>query len=284
MKKSNKNYTSTCQFFKQVSALKLSLLLSLSLGLLPSLQAEEQRFSLEALNPYSKIQARRPSNFIPSDDVQPAPFFENKIWVERAFAADNEGVLNSLKGNVRQWQDTEEYAKYWNLQTTGLYNTPDREVRQKMLEKTMLKYADKRLTGEMKDAEEGTPMASVNKAQKALRPQADVGLSQNVKFKFRAKALQGEGKIRVENPWFDYETRYKVFENNLATSASKNFKTIGFKASADYSVTDKNWATNFDQKITEEVTARVSSVQSNSEMAFSSDSDRVLQLLYSKGW
>ena len=282
MKTNNKNYMISCQIFKQLSVFKQLAFVSLSLAF--STVAMAQHLSLEALNPYSKIQNRQPSNFVPSDDVQQAPFFENKLWVEKAFAQDNEGVLAGMRGNIQSWQDTEEYAKYWNLQTIGLYNTPESDVRKKMFEKTMLKYADKRLTGEMKDAEEGSPMASVNKAQRALRPQSEVGVSQNVKFKFKARVLQGEGKVIVENPWIDYETRYKVFGNGLYTSASKNFKTIGFKTGADIAVKDKNWTAFFDQKITEEVSARVTSSQASNQMMFDSASDSVFQLMYSKGW
>ncbi len=282
MENNNKKYMIRCQIIKQLSVFKQ--LAFVSLSLLFSTVSFAQHLSLEALNPYSKIQTRVPSNFVPSDDVQPAPFIENKLWVDKVFVQDNEGLLANMRGNVRSWQDTEEYAKYWNLESTGLYNTPEEEARKKMFEKTLLKYADKRLTGEMKDAEEGSPMASVNKAQRALRPQAEVGVSPNIKFKFKARALQGEGKVIVENPYFDYETRYKVFTNNLYSSASKNFKTIGFRTGADVAVTEKNWTAFFDQKITEEVSARVTSSQSPNQVMFSSDSDSVFQLMYSKGW
>lgn len=282
MKNVNKKNMSDCQFFRQVSGLKVALTLVLSLSLSAGLLAQE--LSLKALDPYSKIQTRLPSNFVPNDDIEPTPFFENKLWIEKAFVADNAGGLNSMKSQIQNWQDTEEYAKYWNVKSTGLYNTPESDARKKMISSGFLKYADKRLAGEMKDAEEGSAMASVSKAHKALRPSAEVGMSQNIKFKFRARAIQGEGKVIVENPWLEYETKYKVFNNDLSSSAGKSFKTIGFRASADYQVTQKNWATNFDQKITETLSARVTSNQSSKNMAFSSESDRIVQLLYSQGW
>jgi len=273
----NKKHTNGRQVFKQLLNSTLLIMAIMSF-------ASAQELTLSALDPYAKAPVRHPSNFVPADDIEPTPYFENKLWVEKAFVADNEGVLNGMKSQIQSWQDTEEYAKNWNVYSTGLYNTPESESRKKMLSSGFLKYADKRLAGEMKDAEEGSTMATMSKAHQALRPQANVGVSQNVKIKFRAKALQGEGKVIVENPWLEYETKYKVFNNNLSTSAGKSFKTIGFRASADYQVTDKNWAANFDQKLTEKWSTRLTSAQTNKEMAFSSESNRIIQLLFSQGW
>ncbi len=88
----------------------------------------------------------------------------------------------------------------------------------------------------------------------------------------------------VVNPWINYETNYRVFSNTLTTSAGKEFKSVGVKMGADYEVTQRRWVASVQKNISEKVAAKVSSYQSEKEMAFTHNTNRVFEVVFSQGW
>jgi len=223
---------------------------------------------------------RSPAHFVPNDDVDPQPIVENRLWLQDVFVKDDEGHLDATKNQIAEWQEKEEYAQNWNVQSTGLYNTPEEKEKKAYFNRQMLKYADKRLAGEVKNSEKGSVMQSVGQAQKALAPTTEVGITQNIKVKFRARVLQGKAMMKIENPYVDSETEVKA-SGAVHTKVEKNLKSIGLIAGVDYAVTEKTWTARFDKTLTERISARVSSVQTDKTMAFSANSDRIVQLMYS---
>lgn len=267
----------------QFNAIKASCISTLLLFLPLTMALADPVLQLKQLDPFFQTQTRNPANFIPNDDVDAMPFVKNKPWIENFIAPDNEGVLVGMTAQLKNWQDIEEYRDAWNLKSTGLYNTPTSQSRISMVQSNILRYADKRLAGEVKNAEEGSTLAAVGKAQQALRPQAEMG-NETFKLKFKAKVLQGESRLVFINPWLEQETQYKIFQNTLSTSIGKDFKTIGIKTNAQYQMTEKRWVASVDKQITEAIKANISSAQADKNMAFSSNSDKTFQFIYSRGW
>jgi hypothetical protein len=223
---------------------------------------------------------RAPAHFVPNDDVDPQPIVENRLWLQDIFTKDDEGHLDATRNQISEWKNTEEYAQNWNVKSTGLYNTPDEKEKKSYFNRQILKYADKRLAGEVKNSEEGSVLQTVGQAQKALAPSTQVGVSQNVKIKFRARVLQGKAMMTIENPYIDHETEVRA-SGSVNMKTEKNLKSIGLLAGVDYAVTEKTWTARFDKKITERISARISSIQTDKTMAFSADSDRIVQVMYS---
>lgn len=89
-------------------------------------------------------------------------FFTN----DNIFAEDDAGVMKDMKASLGAWEAAEEYARIWDLEDTGLYNTPTTEQKQKYITKKMLRYADKRFSGEMKKANEGSALHSMSRVEK----------------------------------------------------------------------------------------------------------------------
>ncbi len=120
-------------------------------------------------------------------------FFTN----DNMFAEDDAGVMKDMKTNLSNWEKTEEYARVWDLQRTGLYVTPTSSEKGKYISKRLLRYADKRLSGEMKKADEGSTLHKVSRVEKNLRPNASVNMSKNFGLKFKARVLQGKAIVEV---------------------------------------------------------------------------------------
>ncbi len=252
-----------------------------SRGITQTSQIEPEKISLsfEKLSPSFVIQNRGPGSFIPNDEVESVPY-KQTIWLQHVFVEDNAGVMNSIKNDFTQWEDEEEYARNWNLKSTGLYETPDQNAKKAHFNRKLLKYADKRLAGEVREAEEGSTLARVGRVQKALRPNTEARISQNIKIKFKARVLQGKAMVYIHNPLAQIDTTVDA-KGRIDVEANRDIASLGIKAGAEYQANDGIWMARVDRQLTEKITARVSSTQSDKEMAFDKNADKRIEFFFS---
>ena len=185
-------------------------------------------------------------------------FFTN----DNMFAEDDAGVMRDMKASLRSWESVEEYARVWNLEDTGLYVTPTTTQKGQYIAKRMLRYADKRLSGEMKKAEEGTALYSMNRVERNLRPNASVNVSKDFGLKFKARVLQGKVIVDVKNPWVECNATMSA-NGKAKLMTRKDFKEVGLSSGAEYSVNDSSLLTYIDQQVTDNVKARISNTNGN---------------------
>jgi len=240
---------------------------------------DKEKNLFKAFNPNHRIQERGPQSHMPDVDYTPTPE-RITYWYEHILVEDSAGVLVSMRKDFDRWDETEEYVRNWNLESTGLYSIVSHETRKNYFNKRILKYVDKRISGEVKKAEKGSALASVGRAQKALKPNTKVNISKNIKIKFKARVLQGMAIMKVVNPYVDYRATYS-FSDGVNMNMKKEFKSMRAVASVDYKPEDKHYVTNFDKTLTNTVSARISSSQSHDAPIFSTDSDSRFQLMYS---
>src|SRR5690606_16227783 len=126
-----------------------------------------------------KSPSRAPANFIPDDQIEPLPL-QQRLWIQEILVEDNSGVLETTRNNFMHWHEKEEYVRKWNVEATGDLATPSAEWKRSYLMKQMLKYVDKRISGEIKNAEEGSTFHTVGKVEQALRPDAEAKISKLV--------------------------------------------------------------------------------------------------------
>jgi hypothetical protein len=193
------------------------------------------------------------------EEVLTVPLINNDSFFtnDNMFAEDDAGVMRDMKASLDSWGSTEEYARTWNLQETGLYNTPTTSQKAKYISKKMLRYADKRLSGEMKKADEGSTLHSMSRVEKNLRPNAAVNLSKNFGFKFKARVLQGKVIVDVKNPWVECNATVGV-NGKAKLITRKEFKEVGMASGAEFSINDSTFLTYIDQQVTDNVKARLS--------------------------
>ena len=206
------------------------------------------------------------------EEVLTAPI-EQKVLIQSLFAEDDAGVMRGVRDTLKSWDDTDQFAEKWHLQSTGLYNTPSISDRKLFISKNILRYADKRLAGEMKNAEEGSTLHSVGQVEKSLRPNATVAVSKYISFKFKVRVLQGKAVMEVRNPWL--ECNATVAANGKAKIVTKkDIAKTGTSAGVEYSVNDAQWISFVDQEITKNIKARMSSTTQPT----SNDADKRIEL------
>jgi hypothetical protein len=233
---------------------------------------------LSSLNPYTKVQSRGPSNFVPDEEASDLP--NNVVlWYENILVEDQAGVMRSMRATYDQWEQEEEYAKNWSVESTGLYSIKDKDDRVNHFNRHILKYVDKRLSGEIKQAEEGSSLHRVGSVQKALKPQTRVEIAKNFKLKFKARVLQGKALMYVENPWVNNQTTVKA-DGGIHVNMNKDIKLLGLRANLDYEVNERHYVASLNKSLTKEITARVTSSQEDTEVAFTEFDNQTFEVLY----
>jgi hypothetical protein len=228
---------------------------------------------------YARSSERTPASAVPDEEVLTAPF-EQKVLIQSLFADDDAGVMRGVRGALESYQQTEDYAKKWHLESTGLYNTPTTTEKRNLISRNIIKYADKRLAGEIKHSEAGSTLHSIGKAEKALRPNAVVGISKTVSLKFKARVLQGKVIMEVKNPWIECDTSLSA-RGKLRVITKKEFKDMGLSSGVEMNLTDGESIIFADQELTKNIKARISSNQLNHQNAFANDAEKRLELMAS---
>ena len=218
---------------------------------------------------------RKPSSVDEEVIVLPVAF--QNFSSDVIFAEDDAGIMREVKSSLESWDRTDEYAKKWDLKSTGLYNTPETIDRKAFIRSKILKYADKRLSGEMKKAEEGSTLHTMARVEKSLRPNANVNISKDFGLKFKVRVLQGTGIVEVKNPWIDCNATVNA-KGETRVVTKKEFKNLGASSGAEYSVNDSVFLAYVDQQLTGNIKARVSSTQSNGTNVFADDADARMEL------
>ena len=224
----------------------------------------------------------RTPDSIPDESFE-APPPRKKHWLARIFVEDNAGVMKSIKSNIAKWEDLEEYSRHWNLYSSGLYKIPGRDYRRRYLQKRLLKYVDKRLSGEIKQAEEGSALKNIQTVHNALRPNTKAQLTENIKIRLKARLLQGEALFFVENPYVDLQTHFN-FEGSSNLQIGRNISSLNVTASMNYRIDEGVWQACIERPLGKSLKAKISSTQSDKEMIFTDQSEQKVELNFYKGF
>lgn len=219
-----------------------------------------------------KKPSRGPASLIPRDDIEAMPAVQDEVWLSNVFVEDRAGVMNNMRHTFSEWERMEEYRRNWDIGSTGLYNTPDMEQKRAWFNRMILRYAEKRFTGELKRAEAGSTLKKIQTAQKALRPDTSASITKNFKIKFRAKVLRMQGQMLLINPWVESETVFRA-DGRINTRVSKTFADLGLRTDFNYQLKEGIWEARMAKPLTQTVHAVISSRKVE-------EVDNTVQLIY----
>lgn len=258
MRKNPAHPSQNCQMLRHLSAFA-AIVLVMILCLSPDLFAKD-------LN-----KGRAPANFTPSDDLGFVPLVQEiEVKAEETLKDDRAGTLKSMRSRFDSWQATEDYANAWNLESTGMYHLSTQSERRTLAQSGFLKYFDQRLSGEVKSAKRGTPMASMRTLEQTLKPDTSVAVADNVKVRFTGRLIQQYAKIIVTNPYVKIEGMMYL-DGNMELKLSKEFEQLAVKTELNMDLDQGRYLASVDKRITERWSTRISSDQENGEAPFAPD-------------
>ncbi len=221
---------------------------------------------------------RGPASYVTRDDIEAVPI-EIRSWTADVLVEDSAGVLGRIGSTFADWNRRREYARLWNLESTGYHNTPGEEHRESFLKRQFLRYLDKRVTGGIKQAGRDSGLAQIARLQDALRPNTEASISKNIKLKFKAKILRGRLTMRVENPWVDYSTDFTV-TGEVEMWVRKKIEAIDVTASLNYRPLENMFVAELNHPLSQNILARLSARQPASGQKMNNS----LHLMYNKGF
>ncbi len=245
------------------------------------------------------------SVYTTNEELIPVPA-ERESWLADIMVEDDAGVMRGVREQLNFWNEREEYARVWNLEDSGVVEVAEEGEKQKLIQKNILKYIDKRISGEIKNADEGSTFHTVGQVQTALKPESEVGVSENFKLKFKARVLQQKATMFIVNPFVDSSAEvrfngkmkvdvkrsfasvgvdtsmeYHVNSGELNATCQKNLEAIGVNASLNYRGLENQYIAALDKPLAPNLVGRVSSAQ---PMGGDAIADNKVELLYSSSF
>ncbi len=225
------------------------------------------------------FRARSTASYRPTDEMIYSPFTEqSNTWLDQVMVDDEDKTLAQMRQTIQNWEQMEEYSRMWNLESSGLYQTPLSGEKMNYLSKNMIRYIDKRIAGEVKNAKEGSTLKKIGEIQENLRPSAQIAIGQRVKMKIRMHILQGQASMSLLNPWIDMMAEGTA-SGKLKLCLDKHFSQIGGQAALNYEYHYNKWTASYEQLITNNLKARLAS-EKTGNLSLRKQDQQNIQLIY----
>lgn len=203
----------------------------------------------------AKTIGRAPASIMATDDLYMSPM-EQEIWLNNVMVEDDRGILSDMAHKINTWEETDRYAEQWNLTSTGLFQTPTDSERKSYFGKQFIKYLDRRISGEVKNAEEGSTFHTIGQVQENLSPETAVEMAPNIRLRFRARVLEGAARMMVENPYIENTTTID-YKGQLQVNLNRHFQDLDLRTHFDINVNEGNWQTSVDKPLAKYITGRI---------------------------
>ncbi len=221
---------------------------------------------------------RRPANFIPSDDIESKPA-ENRIWLQNVFIDGKHGVLKNIRYNINTWQRRDSYRSSWGMENTGLYRSPSRGFQFRFLTKQTLRYLDKRVSGEIREAKEGSTFHNIGHVHRVFKSNSTKSLGRHVSLKFRVRVLQGKVYMLLKNPYVESNTTIYV-NGRVGTYVARDISSLGVKTKLEHILNSGKTTFSLDRPLYDNFTARFSSIYGDDTLSNESSTNRRVELMY----
>ncbi len=288
---------------KVSSDLKFAIIIFIvfAVGFIPSLllskESNNYDITLHDLNPYNvKKVGRKIAHFIPDDDVVVIPIETTVLLIDNVMKPDDSGILERVQRNMEEWDKREQFLVDWHLQSTEISEIPDLDresidtsaipdidEKRKYIAKMMVKYADKRISGEIKKAPDGSSLAKVRSVQKVVRPNMKIRFNKNFRIRLKIRILQGKNYIILENPYVKVKTLVR-FNGNVYSEITKEFKDISLNSSIKFNAVNGSYKMSLNKRMTKNVNAIISSEQDDKYLPGSSSADNIIKFTYNNSF
>ena len=116
-----------------------------------------------------------------------------------------------------------------------------------------------------------------------MNPKAEIALFGKIKIKTKARILEGRAIFQVKNPWakVNFSTNLK---GNMDMEVARDIKALKLKTALHYKMSEGHWSVAIDRSLTQNLRARISSSQSDKNLAFGKNSKQNFELTFGKSF
>lgn len=252
--------------------------------------------------------AREPASYIPDDDVIVKPIDNELSFYQQYLASDkSQDVINS-RNQIKIWNDNQAFADQYGMDSTltgSSFFVPTAEEKFEYFKDKYMRYLRRQGEQPLKDAPknwyqdyrasnevdtidemEARFKKTANKGHsgKALPDslkQKEVSIWKQTKFIFQPRIDQGLVIVGIKGP-FAYARAWVGANGETEVNVRHDIESIGFRLMYNYYVHTGRYFTSADQRITDNLYARVTSLKNPNVGKDEVRHDNTLMLLYAK--
>lgn len=251
---------------------------------------------------------RAPASYIPDDDVIVRPIDNEVSFYQQYVASDNSDDVAKSRNQLKIWNDNQQFADQYGMDSTlagSAFFVPTAEEKFEYFKDKYMRYLRRKGEQPIKDMPKGwyqdyrasnevdtidemetrfkntTKRSYTNKALPDALQEKEVSIWKKTKFIFQPRVDQGLVVVGIRGP-IAYARAWVGVNGETEFNLQKNIDSIGFRLMFNYYAHSGKYFTSADQRIVENVYARVTSQKNPNANADEIKQDNTLMLLYAK--
>lgn len=251
---------------------------------------------------------RKPASYVPDDDVIVKPVDNEISFYQQYVASDNSQEVIQSRNQLKVWNENQQFADQYGLDSSlagsaFFVPTPDekfeyfkdrymrylrRRGEQPLKDMPKNWYQDFRASNEVDTIDEmesrfknSTKKSKANDVLPEALQQKEISVWKKTKFIFQPRVDQGLVVVGIRGP-IAYARAWIGVNGQTEINVQKSVDSIGFRLMFNYYTDTGRYFTSADQRLMENVYARVTSQKNPDATDAAQKQDNTLMLLYAK--
>lgn len=251
---------------------------------------------------------RAPASYIPDDDVIVRPVDNEVSFYQQYVASDNSDDVAKSRNQLKIWNDNQQFADQYGMDSTltgSAFFVPTAEEKFEYFKDKYMRYLRRKGEQPLKDMPKGwyqdyrasnevdtidemetrfkktTKRSYTDKALPEALQEKEVSIWKKTKFIFQPRVDQGLVVVGIRGP-IAYARAWVGVNGETEINIQKNIDSIGFRLMFNYYAHSGQYFTSADQRIVENLYARVTSQKNPNAVEGEIKQDNTLMLLYAK--
>ena len=251
---------------------------------------------------------RAPASYIPDDDVIVRPIDNEVSFYQQYVASDNSDDVAQSRNQLKIWNDNQQLADQYGMDSSlagSAFFVPTPEEKFQYFKDRYMRYLRRKGEQPFKDApktwyqdyrasnevdtidemetrfKKTTKKSYTDKALPEALQEKQISIWKKTKFIFQPRVDQGLVVVGIRGP-IAYARAWVGVNGETEFNLQKNIDSIGFRLMFNYYAHTGRYFTSADQRIVENVYARVTSQKNPNAAAGEVKQDNTLMLLYAK--
>lgn len=251
---------------------------------------------------------RAPASYIPDDDVIVKPVDNELSFYQQYVASDKSAEVMSSRNQLKIWNDNQQFAEEYGMDSTlagSSFFVPTSDAKFQYFKDKYMRYLRRKGEQPLKDApknwyqdyrasneidtidemearfKKSTNSGKTNKMLPDSFKQKEVNLWKETKFIFQPRVDQGLIIVGIKGP-IAHARAWVGVNGETEVNVQKSVDSIGFRLMFNYYAHTGSYFTSADQRVVENLYARVTSQRNAGTKGNSDNQDNTLMLLYAK--
>lgn len=249
--------------------------------------------------------SREPASYIPDDDLIIKPVANELSFYQQYVASDNSTDVARSRNQLKVWNDNQQFADHYGMDSTltgSAFFVPTAEEKFEYFKDKYMRYLRRKGEQPLKDAPKGwyqdyrasnevdtidemesrfkqtTKKSYTSKTLPEAFQQKEVSIWKKTTFIFQPRVDQGLVIVGIKGP-IAYARAWVGVNGETEVNIQKSVDSIGFRLMFNYYTHSGKYFTSADQRLVENVYARVTSQKSPDT---AQELDNTFMLLYAK--